>query len=187
MKKIDLRSDTVTLPTSEMMQAINNSILGDDVYEEDISTIELEKFAAKVTGKESALLVSSGTMGNLISSLVHCPRGTEAIMGNKSHTFIYESGGTHQSLFWKNLGLTSAKGGKIISKLVELGFVTKEAVTFEGSKTYAIIPSPIEIDYSLLMAEGHLSPFISHQDIDENSSEFTQWILSLPSLEDQPS
>ena len=101
--------------------------------------------------------------------------------------FIYESGGTHQSLFWKKLGLTSAKGGKIISKLVELGFVTKEPVTFEGSKTYALTPSPIEVDYSLLMAEGHLSPFISHQDIDENSSEFTQWILSLPSLEDQSS
>ena len=76
-----------------MMQAINDSILGDDVYEEDISTIELEKYAAQITGKESALLVSSGTMGNLISSLVHCPRGTEAIMGNKSHSFIYESGG----------------------------------------------------------------------------------------------
>ena len=63
----------------------------------------------------------------------------------------------------------------------------KEPVTFEGNKTYALTPSPIEVDYSLLMAEGHLSPFISHQDIDENSSEFTQWILSLPSLEDQSS
>ena len=98
--------------------------------------------------------------------------------------FVYESGGTHQSSFWKNLGLTSAKGGKIISKLVDLGLVTKESVTFEGSKTYFIRPLPIKIDYSLLMAEGHLSPFISRRDIDENSAEFTQWILSLPSLED---
>ena len=49
--------------------------------------------AAEITGMESALLVSSGTMGNLVSNLVHCPRGTEVIMGNKSHTFIYESGG----------------------------------------------------------------------------------------------
>tara|TARA_Y100001968_G_scaffold78575_1_gene69850 strand:+ start:438 stop:1472 length:1035 start_codon:yes stop_codon:yes gene_type:complete len=93
MSKIDLRSDTVTLPTSEMMDAINNAQLGDDVYVEDTPTLELESLAAKITGKESALLVSSGTMGNLICNLVHAPRGTEVIMGNKSHTFLYESGG----------------------------------------------------------------------------------------------
>ena len=94
MKTIDLRSDTVTLPTSEMMQAINTTALGDDVYVEDSSTIELEYLAAQITGKESALLVSSGTMGNLICNIVHCPRGSEAILGHKSHTFLYESGGT---------------------------------------------------------------------------------------------
>tara|TARA_B100000959_G_scaffold274267_1_gene325907 strand:- start:1337 stop:2371 length:1035 start_codon:yes stop_codon:yes gene_type:complete len=93
MKTIDLRSDTVTLPTSDMIDAINTAKLGDDVYIEDSSTHELEALAAKVMGKESALLVSSGTMGNLIASLVHSPRGTEAIMGHRSHTFIYESGG----------------------------------------------------------------------------------------------
>ena len=93
MKIIDLRSDTVTLPTSDMMHAINTAVLGDDVYVEDSETIKLEKLAAKIMGKESALLVSSGTMGNLISCLVHAPRGTEAIMGHKSHIFIYESGG----------------------------------------------------------------------------------------------
>tara|TARA_Y100001970_G_scaffold290495_1_gene424438 strand:+ start:2239 stop:3273 length:1035 start_codon:yes stop_codon:yes gene_type:complete len=93
MKTIDLRSDTVTLPTSEMMDAINSATLGDDVYVEDSSTIELENLAATITGKEAGLLVSSGTMGNLISCLVHAPRGTEAIMGHKSHIFIYESGG----------------------------------------------------------------------------------------------
>ncbi len=93
MQRIDLRSDTVTLPTAEMMDAIHSAVLGDDVYIEDSSTIELEKLAANVTGKESALLVSSGTMGNLICNLVHCKRGTEVIMGHKSHTFIYESGG----------------------------------------------------------------------------------------------
>ena len=93
MQIIDLRSDTVTLPTLEMMNAINAAILGDDVYVEDSSTIELESLAAKIMGKDSALLVSSGTMGNLISCLVHSQRGTEVIMGDKSHTFLYESGG----------------------------------------------------------------------------------------------
>ena len=93
MKTIDLRSDTVTLPTSEMMDAINSATLGDDVYVEDSATLELEALAAKITGKESALLVSSGTMGNLICNLVHADRGTEVIMGHQSHTFLYESGG----------------------------------------------------------------------------------------------
>ena len=93
MKIIDLRSDTVTLPTSDMIDAINAAQLGDDVYVEDASTHKLESLAAKIMNKESALLVSSGTMGNLIASLVHSDRGTEAIMGHKSHTFIYESGG----------------------------------------------------------------------------------------------
>tara|TARA_Y100000590_G_scaffold399365_1_gene482541 strand:+ start:30 stop:1064 length:1035 start_codon:yes stop_codon:yes gene_type:complete len=93
MKIIDLRSDTVTLPTSDMITAINTAKLGDDVYTEDSSTHKLEALAAKVMGKESALLVSSGTMGNLIASIVHSPRGTEAIMGHRSHTFLYESGG----------------------------------------------------------------------------------------------
>ena len=93
MKRIDLRSDTVTLPTTAMMDAINAADLGDDVYVEDSCTIKLENMAAQIMGKESALLVSSGTMGNLICNLVHCPRGTEVIMGHKSHTFIYESGG----------------------------------------------------------------------------------------------
>ncbi len=93
MKVIDLRSDTVTLPTKEMMNQIQSSPLGDDVYREDSSTNKLEKLAADITGKESALLVSSGTMGNLISVLVRCARGTEVILGDRSHTFLYENGG----------------------------------------------------------------------------------------------
>jgi len=93
MQVIDLRSDTVTLPSKEIKQAIFDAELGDDVFQEDKNVNLLEKQAANLSGKESALLVPSGTMGNLISFLVHCPRGTEAILGNKSHTFIYEAGG----------------------------------------------------------------------------------------------
>ena len=93
MKIIDLRSDTVTLPSADMRQAIFEAQLGDDVFEEDTSVNLLEKKAAELSGKEAALLVPSGTMANLISFLVHCPRGTEALLGDKSHTFIYEAGG----------------------------------------------------------------------------------------------
>ena len=93
MKTIDLRSDTVTLPSQEIRNAISDAKLGDDVFQEDPNVNLLESEAALLAGKEAALLVPSGTMGNLISFLVHCQRGTEAILGNKSHTFIYEAGG----------------------------------------------------------------------------------------------
>ena len=92
-KIIDLRSDTVTLPSKEMMTSIINSKLGDDVFQEDPTVNKLENRAAELVGKESAILVPSGTMGNLIAILVHAPRGTEVILGDKSHTFIYEAGG----------------------------------------------------------------------------------------------
>ena len=92
-KIIDLRSDTVTLPPDEMRQAIANAELGDDVFQEDPTVNDLEAKAADLMNKEAAILVPSGTMGNLASILAHCERGTEIILGNKSHTFLYEGGG----------------------------------------------------------------------------------------------
>jgi threonine aldolase len=90
---IDLRSDTVTLPTPEMREAIARAELGDDVYGEDPSVNRLEAMAASMMGKEAALLVPSGTMGNLAAMLTHCGRGTKAIVGSQSHTNLYEAGG----------------------------------------------------------------------------------------------
>jgi threonine aldolase len=80
-KIIDLRSDTVTLPTEEMLEAIRNAALGDDVFGEDPTVNELEALAAKKMGKEDALLVTSGTQGNLVSILSHTRRGDEVISG----------------------------------------------------------------------------------------------------------
>ncbi len=93
MKTIDLRSDTVTLPTQTMREAIYHAELGDDVFGEDPTTNRLEKIAAERMGKEAAIMVASGTMGNLVSVLTHCRRGEEAILGDQSHTFVYEAGG----------------------------------------------------------------------------------------------
>ena len=90
---IDLRSDTVTLPTPAMREAIARAELGDDVYGEDPTVNRLEQMAAAMLGKEAALLVASGTMANLIAMLVHCPRGTKAIVGSEAHTYHYEAGG----------------------------------------------------------------------------------------------
>jgi threonine aldolase len=90
---IDLRSDTVSLPTPEMREAIARAELGDDVYGEDPTVNRLEAMAASLMGKEAALLVPSGTMGNLAAMLSHCARGTKAIVGSQSHTQLYEAGG----------------------------------------------------------------------------------------------
>ncbi|OQV23283.1 putative low-specificity L-threonine aldolase 2 [Hypsibius exemplaris] len=94
---IDMRSDTFSLPTEKMRHAMAEAVVGDDVFQEDPTVNALQKRAAELFGKESALLVSSGTMGNLISVLVHCrERGSEAIVGDKCHIFKYEQGGISQ-------------------------------------------------------------------------------------------
>ena len=93
MNTVDLRSDTVTLPTDSMRQAIVSADLGDDVFEEDPTINNLEEKAAALFGKEAALIVPSGTMANLVSVLAHCDRGTEVILGDKAHTYMYEAGG----------------------------------------------------------------------------------------------
>ena len=93
MKTIDLRSDTVTLPSPAMREAIYKAELGDDVFGEDSTVNRLEQMAAERMGKEAALLVVSGTMGNLVCVLTHCRRGDEVILGDMSHTFLYEAGG----------------------------------------------------------------------------------------------
>ncbi len=93
MKAIDLRSDTVTRPTLAMREAIYRAEVGDDVYGEDPTINRLEAMTAERLGKEAALFVASGTMGNLVALLTHCGRGDEAIVGDRSHTFLYEQGG----------------------------------------------------------------------------------------------
>ena len=93
MKNIDLRSDTVTLPPRSMLDAIASAHLGDDVFQEDPTINKLESLAAETMGKEAGLLVPSGTMANLTSVLSHCDRGSEVILGDQAHTFMYEAGG----------------------------------------------------------------------------------------------
>jgi threonine aldolase len=93
MDYIDLRSDTVTKPTPEMREAMAEAEVGDDVYRDDPTVNHLEELAANMLGKEAALFVPSGTMGNLIALLVHCQRGDEAIVGDKSHIYLNEAGG----------------------------------------------------------------------------------------------
>ena len=93
MEYIDLRSDTVTKPSPEMREAMAEAEVGDDVYMDDPTINTLQEKAAEMLGKEDSLFVPSGTMGNLLALLVHCQRGDEVIVGDKSHIYVNEAGG----------------------------------------------------------------------------------------------
>lgn len=90
---IDLRSDTVTKPTTEMREAMFRAEVGDDVYGEDPTVIELEKLGARLTGKAAGLFLASGTMGNQVAVLSHTQRGDEVICEAESHIYYYEVAG----------------------------------------------------------------------------------------------
>ncbi|MCP5037530.1 MAG: low-specificity L-threonine aldolase [Rhodobacteraceae bacterium] len=90
---MDLRSDTVTLPSPAMRQAMAAAEVGDDVYGEDPTVNKLEAMAASKLGKEAAVFVSSGTQGNLVAALTHCARGEEYIAGQQAHIYKSEAGG----------------------------------------------------------------------------------------------
>jgi len=92
MRVVDLRSDTVTLPTDEMLEAMRVAPLGDDVYREDPTVNRLEELAAKKMGKEAALFTTSGTQANLVSVLSQTRRGDEVILESEAHMYYYESG-----------------------------------------------------------------------------------------------
>jgi threonine aldolase len=93
VKIIDLRSDTITLPTEAMRRAIFQAEVGDDVFQEDPTVNRLEAMAAQVLDKEAALFTASGTMSNLIAVLAHTHPGDEIILGSEAHMFWYEVGG----------------------------------------------------------------------------------------------
>ena len=90
---IDLRSDTLTNPTQSMRDAMATAEVGDDVFQEDPTVQKLETLSAEIMGKEAALFVPSGCMGNLISLLSQCGRGDEILLGDRSHISLYEVGG----------------------------------------------------------------------------------------------
>jgi threonine aldolase len=92
MRYIDLRSDTVTMPTKEMRKAMAEAEVGDDVYEDDPTVNRLQELAAEMVGKEAALFVPSGTFGNQLCVLTHTLRGDEVILGKDCHIVLHEVG-----------------------------------------------------------------------------------------------
>jgi len=93
MKIIDLRSDTITLPTDEMRQAMYEAEVGDDVHREDPTVNRLEEMSASIMGKEAALFATSGTMSNLLAVLSQTRPGDEILVGSEAHILWYEVGG----------------------------------------------------------------------------------------------
>jgi threonine aldolase len=90
---VDLRSDTVTRPTAAMRRAIAEAVVGDDVFGDDPTVLELERRCAAITGKEAALFVASGTMGNQLAVNALTAPGDQVLLESESHIFLYEQGG----------------------------------------------------------------------------------------------
>jgi len=93
MRIVDLRSDTVTVPTVEMREAMYRAEVGDDVYREDPTVRELEELGARKLGFPAGLFMASGTMGNLVALLTHVQKGDEVYLEAESHIYYYEAGG----------------------------------------------------------------------------------------------
>ena len=94
---------------------------------------------------------------------------------------IRNTGGIHQSDFWKELDIDSRKGSRIVDKLEDLGLVERSETVYQGHNTYHITPvlDPRDLDFSLLMAGDMLSPFVGDEEIDPQSDAFSQWVMSL--------
>ncbi len=145
MKFIDLRSDTVTMPTQEMLDSIPQAELGDDVNREDPTVNKLERLAAERFGKEAALLLPSGTQSNLVALIVSCSPGDEMILEEESHIYYYEVG-----------GFSAVRG--ISPRLIkgERGIFTPEQVeeAYRGRNLHFPDPTLLEIENTHNRAGG---------------------------------
>ena len=153
MYTIDLRSDTVTLPTNEMLEAISRAELGDDVFQEDPTVNDLEHLAAKTFNKESAIFLPSGTMANLVAVLTHCQRGDEVILGDQSHTFLYEAGGISSFGGVHSRQIKNHDDGTISLEDIKLS-IRKKDVHFPPSRLVCLenthnrcFGMPLDVDY----------------------------------------
>jgi DNA-binding MarR family transcriptional regulator len=92
---------------------------------------------------------------------------------------IRETGGIHQSEFWKELEVSSRKGSRIVESLLEKGLLQREETVYQGHNTYFLTPAAKDLDFSLLMAGDQLSPFIGDEEVDPHSESFSQFVMNL--------
>ena len=159
MRVIDLRSDTITKPTPAMRRAMAEADVGDDVFGEDPTVNRLEAMAASRLGKEAALLVTSGTMGNLAALMAHCGRGDEIILGDRSHTFLYEQGGSAALAGVHSRPLRNQTDGTLALSEIEAA-IRPENIHFPRTRLIVLENthnrcngSPIDMDYMRAVRE----------------------------------
>ncbi len=117
MRVVDLRSDTVTMPTPEMRQAMFQAEVGDDVYREDPTVTALEELGAAMLGKEAGLYLTSGTMGNQVAAMAHTKKSDEIICEMESHIYYYEVA-----------GLACLSGAQVRPVIGDRGIMTAAAI-----------------------------------------------------------
>ena len=123
---IDLRSDTVTRPGTEMRNDARDAAVGDDVYSEDPTVNELEKRAAEVVGKEAAMFVPTGTMGNQAAVRTHTDRGEEVLIERESHVYKWEVAGLAQLSGVQPRTIDGGDRGVITPEAIEDGYVAED-------------------------------------------------------------
>jgi threonine aldolase len=143
MRVVDLRSDTVTLPTEEMLEAIRTAELGDDVYGEDPTVNRLEELAAKKMGKEAALLTTSGTQANLASVMSQTERGDEVILEAHAHMYSHEVGafsaigGLVPRLITGHMGVMTPQDIEAVLRRPNIHFPPTRLICIENTHNYA--------------------------------------------------
>ena len=153
MRVVDLRSDTVTLPTEEMLEAIRTAELGDDVYGEDPTVNRLEELAAKKMGKEAALLTTSGTQANLVSVMSQTERGDEVILEAHAHMYSHEVGafsvigGLVPRLVTGHMGVLAPPDIEAVLRQSNIHFPPTRLICIENTHNYAggTVWSPAQI------------------------------------------
>jgi len=163
MRIVDLRSDTVTLPTEEMLEAMRNAPLGDDVYGEDPTVNRLEELAAKKMGKEAALLTTSGTQANLVSAMSQTTRGDEVILEAEAHMYYYEVGafsalgGLVARLVKGHMGVMSPEDIEQVLRPPNIHFPPTSLICIENTHNRAggTIWSPTDIKKVYDLAKAH--------------------------------
>ncbi len=156
MKTIDLRSDTLTRPTPAMRSAMAQAEVGDDVYAEDPTVNHLQERAAEVLGREAALFVPSGTMGNQIAIHLHCSPGSEVIGEASSHIFNFEMGAM-AALSGALPRPVAAPGGLLSPQQVE--------AAIQLATGYRTPTSLLALENSLNLAGGRVIPLDRHQEL----------------------
>ena len=163
---VDLRSDTVTRPTAAMREAMASAVVGDDQVGEDPTVNELERRCAEMFGKEAAVFMPSGVMGNLSSMLAHADRGTEVIIGDESHLLWYEGAGlaavggiTPRSVVTNADGTLPLDAIERTISTLDLGHPATAAIAIENTHNRrggTVLPQSYLADLAALAAKHNL-------------------------------